>query len=106
MEVDQAGLRTQGKFHRLNLSVARLEKPPGDFSLFARFYGQWANRNLDSSEDFALGGPYGVRGYPVGEARGDMGVLGTLELRYDLPAPSEWGQAQLAALLDGGHVRF
>ncbi|WP_407179470.1 ShlB/FhaC/HecB family hemolysin secretion/activation protein [Bradyrhizobium sp. STM 3562] len=106
LAVDQLGLQTQGGFHRLNASFARLQKLPGDFSLFARLYGQWASKNLDSSEDFALGGPYGVRGYPVGEGRGDMGLLETIELRYDAPIPPAWGQVQLATFLDAGQVRI
>jgi hemolysin activation/secretion protein len=101
---DAAGLRTQGQFERLNLQVARLQRLPGDFSLFGRLYGQWANKNLDSSEDFALGGPYGVRGFAVGDGRGDTGVIGTLELRYDAPIPGAWGQAQLATFFDAGHI--
>ncbi|WP_116653695.1 ShlB/FhaC/HecB family hemolysin secretion/activation protein [Pelagibacterium sediminicola] len=104
LTADEAGLQTQGAFHRVNASLARLQDLPGDFSLFGRIYGQWANKNLDSSQDFSLGGPHGVRGWPVGEGRGDMGVLGTAELRYDAPIPEDYGDLQLAAFLDGGHV--
>ncbi|TGS08496.1 ShlB/FhaC/HecB family hemolysin secretion/activation protein, partial [Mesorhizobium sp. M4B.F.Ca.ET.190.01.1.1] len=49
LAADQAGLQTQGNFHRLNVSLARLQDLPRDFSLFGRVYGQWADRNLDSS---------------------------------------------------------
>lgn len=104
LAADQASLKTQGQFHRLNASLARLQDLPGNFSLFARAYGQWANKNLDSSEDFALGGPYGVRGWPVGEGRGDLGVLGTVELRYDAPISAQYGALQFAGFLDAGHV--
>lgn len=105
LAADKASLRTQGGFHTLNAQLARLQALPGDFSLFGRVTGQWASKNLDSSQDFSLGGPYGVRGYPVGEGRGDMGVLGTLELRYDVPVPDMWGALQFATLLDAGYVR-
>jgi hemolysin activation/secretion protein len=103
-EADLAGLKTQGSFNRLNLQAARLQKLPGDFSLFGRFYGQWASKNLDSSEEFALGGPYGVRGWPVGEGRGDSGFIGTVELRYDAPVRPDWGQLQIATYLDAGRI--
>ena len=103
---DQAGLKTQGPFNRINAAVARLQALPGDFALFGRLYGQWAGKNLDSSEEFALGGPFGVRGYPVGEARGDMGVLGTLELRYNAPVPERFGSLQLASFVDGGYIKI
>jgi hemolysin activation/secretion protein len=106
LAADKAGLRTQGQFNRINATVARLQALPGDLAAFGRLYGQWAGKNLDSSEDFALGGPFGVRGYPVGEGRGDMGVLGTLELRYNAPLPQRFGSLQLASFLDGGYVRI
>ena len=47
-----------------------------------------------------------MRGWPVGEAGGDMGLLGTLELRYDTPAPAGWGSLQWATFVDGGRVRI
>lgn len=102
---DTASLKTQGNYHRLSGNLARLEPLSRNLSLFTHIYGQWTNKNLDSSEDFALGGPYGVRGWPVGEGRGDMGVLGTIELRYDAPIPRSWGKIQFSVLLDGGRVR-
>lgn len=101
---DTFGLRTQGTFHRLNADLLRLQRLGGAFSLLARASGQWASKNLDSSESFSLGGPYGVRGWPVGEGRGDMGVTGTVELRYDAPLPDTLGALQFSTFLDSGHV--
>lgn len=106
LAADQQGLDTHGHFHRVGIGASRLQSLTARFSLFGRLYGQWASRNLDSSEDFALGGPYGVRGYPVGEGRGDEGLLGTVELRYDAPIPARLGGLQLAVLLDAGRVRI
>jgi hemolysin activation/secretion protein len=102
--VDALTFKTQGTFHRLNADVARLQKLPGNFSLYASMSGQWANKNLDSSESFSLGGPYGVRGWPVGEARGDKGLLGTAELRYDAPIAKTAGTLQLAGFFDAGRI--
>ncbi len=102
--IDQAGLKTQGQFLRVNLTVARLQALPAGFSLLGRVQAQWADQNLDTSEDFSLGGAYGVRGYPAGEGRGDQGLLGSVELRYDLPAPAKFGQMQLAGFFDAGRV--
>jgi hemolysin activation/secretion protein len=48
--------------------------------------GQQASKNLASAEKMSLGGPNGVRAYPVGEANGDSGNLITGELRYLVPA--------------------
>jgi hemolysin activation/secretion protein len=101
---DQSGLKTNGQFQRVNASLTRLQKLPATFSLFGRVRGQWANKNLDSSEDFSLGGPYSVRGWPIGEGRGDMGTISTIELRYDAPTPTSWGQLQFATFIDAGHI--
>ena len=104
LAADAAGLMTQGAYRRVSAGLARLQALPAEFSLFTRLYGQWADKNLDSSEEFALGGPYGVRGWPSGEGRGDMGLLGTAELRYDAPVPPSWRRIQLSAFVDGGRV--
>ena len=46
-----------------------------DVKIGSRLSLQETGTNLDSSEDFLLGGPYGVRAYPLGEAPGDRGYL-------------------------------
>lgn len=102
---DAAGLDTQGGFTRMNVSISRAQELPGAFSLAGRVHGQWTDKNVDSSEDFSLGGPYGVRAYPVGEGRGDHGILGTIELRHDTRVPTVVGGLQLAGFLDAGRVR-
>ena len=89
-QTDALTAGTDGDFARLNLDVARIQKLPGAFSLFGRFNGQWSNGNLDSSEGFGLGGPNGVRAYPVGEGYGDRGWLGQIELRCALGAFSPY----------------
>jgi hemolysin activation/secretion protein len=72
----------RGDFNKFNLDLARLQALPDGFTLFTRFSAQWADKNLDSSESMALGGPGGVRAYPLGESSGDEGWLGQVELRY------------------------
>ncbi len=81
--IDAASARTEGGFSKYNLDIARLQLLPAGFNLFGRLSAQWASRNLDSSEGFGLGGPNGVRAYPVGEAYGDEGALAQVELRYN-----------------------
>ncbi len=56
----------------------------------SRTTGQWAGKNLDSSEKFVLGGAYGIRAYPQGEAAGDEGWLATAELRHRLSRYLQW----------------
>jgi len=97
---DQNTAGTRGSFNKLTPSLVRLQRLPQRFSLYTQLQGQWADRNLESSEKFYLGGAYGVRAYPQGEASGDQGWLANLELRYAL-TPT-W---QLATFLDHGQVR-
>jgi hemolysin activation/secretion protein len=49
----------------------------------------------------SLGGAYGVRAYPQGEAPADKAAVGTLEARYNL-ALSLPGLWQLTTFVDGG----
>lgn len=99
--LDDAGLRTQGSYLKLGYQYARLQ-PLGDrLSLYGQLSGQWAGKNLDSAEKFSLGGPYGVRAYPQGEAPADDAWLLNLEVRYRLAA--DW---QLAVFADGGEGRL
>lgn len=104
--IDAATLDTQGGYGRLGARVSRLQNLPGNFTLLARASGQLATDNLDPAEEFILGGPRGVRAYPVGEAQGDEGWLASLELRYDFPAPTPLGDLRLYAFADTGHIRL
>ncbi len=99
--IDDLTAGTQGRFHKLNPSLVRLQRLSDRFSLYGQLQGQWADGNLDSSEKISLGGAYGVRAYPQGEASGDQGWLANLELRYALT--DTW---QLSTFLDHGEVRL
>lgn len=90
-----------GQFHKLNPSLVRLQRLSERFSLYTQLQGQWADGNLDSSEKLYLGGAYGVRAYPQGEASGDQGWLANVELRYAVTAA--W---QLSTFVDHGKVRL
>lgn len=77
---------TNGDFDKLTLDLARLQYLADQLSLYVRASGQWANKNLDSSEDFGIGGANAVRAYPMGEGYGDTGWFSQIELRYALNA--------------------
>lgn len=96
---DAATAMTQGGFSKINLDVARIQRLGSEFSAYGRFSGQWANKNLDASEKFNLGGFYGVRAYPLGEGVGDRGWFTQLELRYT------WGQFTPFAFYDFGQSK-
>lgn len=85
--IDAATLRTEGNYSKGMAQFSRTQRLADDWNLYAQIGGQVAQKNLDSSEKYALGGSAAVRAYPQGEAPVDDGWLGTLELRYS-PAPS------------------
>lgn len=103
---DSVSAKSDGSFQKLNLRVSRLQSlgAASPWTLFGGVSAQWAGDNLDSSEKFLLGGPAGVRAYPVGEASADHGWLATLELRrnIDLGLPSVTLQG--LGFLDTGRV--
>ena len=78
-------LNTAGKYTKTNLDLYRLQRLSETFTLYGRYSRQWADKNLDSSEDLGLGGPTSVRAYPSGEGGGDVGWLAQLELRIAAP---------------------
>jgi hemolysin activation/secretion protein len=79
------GPQTAGTFSKWNLDLRRLQRLTDQFNLLLAYAGQFANKNLTAAEKMSLGGPNGVRAFPVGEAPGDTGHLFTGELRYIFP---------------------
>lgn len=100
-QIIEATTQTEGQYAKLRYGLSRQQNLPGNFSIYANFRGQIASKNLDSSERFYLGGPYGVRAYPNNEGGGAQGNLFSLELRYD-PMP----EFQFAIFYDVGAVQI
>ena len=71
----------------------------GSLHLSGRVRGQWTSRNLDSYNQFTLGGVNGVRAYTSVDGLGDHGVLASLELTQTL-SPG----LSVTAFYDGGQV--
>ncbi|HUE92464.1 ShlB/FhaC/HecB family hemolysin secretion/activation protein [Pseudomonas sp.] len=103
---DSVGAQSDGSFHKLNLRLSRLQSlgAASPWTVFGGVSAQWAGDNLDSSEKFLLGGPSGVRAYPVGEASGDHGWLATLELRRNLDLNLPGVTLQGLGFFDTGRV--
>jgi hemolysin activation/secretion protein len=78
------GYYTPNSFTKGALAANRVQQlfEGGDTSLYLAISGQMASANLNSAEQFYLGGPYGVRAYPVAQGNGSQGGLGTVELRH------------------------
>ncbi len=96
---DASSTRTGGSFGKFRYGLSRQQALSETFSLAASLAGQYASKNLDSSEKFYLGGLYGVRAYPASEAGGSNGQLLNLEVRARLPLG-----VGLTGFYDWGHV--
>jgi hemolysin activation/secretion protein len=79
-------LITPASFVKINFSFNRDQQllETGRTSLYTSISGQWASTNLNSAEQFYLGGPYGVRAYPVAQSGGSQGGILTMELRHQV----------------------
>jgi hemolysin activation/secretion protein len=88
-----------GNFTKLRYSLNRNQGVTDSFSAYVAVSGQWANKNMDSSEQMYLGGPLNVRAYGSGQGAASQGNLATVELRQNLPYDT-----QLAGFYDIGNV--
>jgi hemolysin activation/secretion protein len=100
-ELNDATARSSGAYQKFILSFSRLQRVSDEVRLYLGLSGQLATKNLDSSEKFSLGGPYGVRAYPVNEALGDQGYLFNFEVRY-----SVYKDIELLGFIDHGGVNL
>ncbi len=106
LAADAATARSNGHFDKWAFYIGRLQRVTDRLALYGAVRGQVASKNLDISEKMGLGGMYGVRAYPVGEAYADEGYIASLEARYLLATPASLpGQLHLIGFVDGGSVR-
>jgi len=101
---DALTAQANGGYQKTNLSVSRLQRLRPQTNLYVSLAAQRASKNLDSSEQFALGGPTGVRAYPTGEAIGDEGALLSLELRQRFA--ENWENWEVQAFYDRGQIHL
>lgn len=102
--LDAATARTDGNFTKLAIDLRRDQALGGAFFLRGRLVGQWSGSNLDSSEQLALGGPVGVRAYPVNEGIGDSGAVANFELHYPFTSGAASG-LDIFGFADAGVTR-
>jgi len=97
------GMHAAGTYDKVNVSVNRdqtvayVANGTQRISVYGSVQGLWTDHNLDPYDQMSLGGPGGVRGYPVGEASGDQGATATLELRDSFALPMWMGGQNLTA---------
>lgn len=99
---DLTGPGTAGAYGKLsfNLSLKQELSVLQGLSWSNSIYGQFANKNLNSSEQIYMGGPYAVRAYPVTQGGGSQGLIFNSELNYRID--SVW---QIGAFTDVGIVQ-
>lgn len=107
LQRDDDTARSDGHYNKLAFALSRVQRANEGLTLSASLSGQMASKNLDVSEKMELGGMYGVRAYPEGEAYADEGLLLTLEARQQLRLPaSATSQVHLAVFVDAGTVKL
>lgn len=104
--LDSLTAQTAGNFQRYNLNLSRLQAITNSMHLVLNASAQFANKNLDSSQQFYLGGPSGVRAYPVGQGVGSQGALMQLELHQKVVDQSPIGVISAYAFYDLGSVQL
>lgn len=92
---------TEGNFKKTNFNARYIQTFNRKFDLQVKFAGQYANSNLDGSEEIVLGGINGVRAYPTGVGSGDDGYVTNIELRYHTKTPG----LTFSTYFDMGHVK-
>lgn len=93
---------TAGTYTKLSVDGTVVRALGHRADVLVKASGQMASRNLDGSEQMYLGGANAVRAYPQGEGSGDVGLLGTAEVRLYTDVPG----LVLSTYLDAGHVRL
>ena len=81
---DSTTAKTNGSFEKFNFSLSRNETIASlkNSNWVISADGQLASKNLNSSEQLSLGGPYAVRAYPSGQSSGSQGFILRTELQY------------------------
>lgn len=97
---DAVTAHTQGHELHWDGAVSRLQMITATTRLYVAISGQYSHHNLDSSEQFLLGGMQSVRGYEVSTLAGASGYLATTELRHDVSLP--YGAWQGSVFVDHG----
>lgn len=94
-----------GHFTKLNIHLSRLQQLTDNTSFYLAGDGQLASKNLDTSEQWILGGPFITRSYDVGAISGAQGYSATAELRHiiNMSLPGIW---RPMIFIDAGRVQI
>ena len=103
--IDSVSTKTAGSFTKANLHLSRSQQFTPNTSLYLGGDVQLSSKNLDSSEQLVLGGPFVVRSYDVGAISGAQGYTATAELRHimNMPIPGIW---RPMLFIDAGRIQI
>lgn len=100
IDTEDGGAYYDGTYHKLTADILKIWYME-DFNFRINVRGQIANRELDSSEQFYMGGLNGMRAYANGDGYGDSAYIATGEVRYATGLPG----LELAAFIDVGAAK-
>ena len=86
---DAATAKTAGEFAKWQVRASRSQSLDPVWSLVWSLDMQSANRNLDATQKFAIGGFHSVRAYESGVLSADEAVFTSVECRLHLPTPPQ-----------------
>ena len=102
---DEATAKTQGNFVAASFNVSRLQNlVDSDTQLYASLQAQFSPDNLDSAQQFSVGGSANVAGYENSVLSGSTGYYLLAELRQSLYASSN-NQVIGKVYIDTGEVK-
>ena len=83
--LDSLTANSAGSFYTTSIYMNRLQQLTEQGTQgFLSVFGQYSSENLDSSEQYMLGGAMSVRGYKNSQLSGSSGYLATAEIRQPL----------------------
>lgn len=94
----------QGGYVRYNYSLGRFQRLPASLMLGLNLSGQTSSDTLESGEQFAPGGPSGVRSYTTNAASGNSAYLLTVDLSREIADLKSWGVLEGAVFFDQAKV--
>lgn len=101
LDQDGLGRHTNGHVARASYQLSRLQYLSANVSAYLALAGQWANKNLDSADKIAAGGPRTVRAFSGSTGIGDEAQIVNAELRWSVTPDTS-----LSLFYDIGRVRL
>ena len=97
---------SEGSYSKITAAFMRHQKFNNRLALqlFAR--GQYASRNMDTTDRMGISGISGVKAYPISEIAGDQAYFTKAELLWDIPLLAKGQKVQLATYLEHGGIKI